>query len=42
MSQLSDSDNPVRPPLVLPQGRVRALLTLLMLGVVIIEKMAGL
>lgn len=41
MSQITDSDNPIRPPLGLPQGSVRALLTLLILGVVINEMMAG-
>ena len=41
MSHITDSDNPVRPPLGLPQGSVRALLTLMILGVVINEMMAG-
>ncbi|NDH06880.1 hypothetical protein EBX93_13340 [bacterium] len=41
MSQITDSDNPIRPPLGLPLGSVRALLTLLILAVVINEMMAG-
>ena len=42
MSQLSDSDNPVRQSLVLPQGLVPALLTPLILGVVMNEMTMGL
>ncbi|MSR31586.1 MAG: hypothetical protein EXR99_08785 [Gemmataceae bacterium] len=41
MSQIAEEVNLTRPPLGLPQGSVRALLTLLILGVVIHEMVIG-